>query len=216
MKIQTKSFKKPKQKLIVRVNERHLWKYFHPHHYMTAYKDPNKSLPSGAKFFTFYWLHDNQEILVGCLSVVFQISKKQQSKRLTRIVVLPEYQGLGFSSKMINAISEYYYSKGFMIYYSSFHPRLGKYWETSKQWNAGMYNQREFKKTDMYGDKSVLGLRDGVKMYRYYYQPKRNYNLLIDALDLDEINKEIRELKNIDRTPEDEERYKLALSQAKN
>ena len=211
MKIKTKSFKKPEQKLIVRVQERHLWKYFHPHHYMTAYQDPSKSLPSGAKFFTFYWLHDNQEILVGCLGVVFQISKKQPAKRLTRIVVLPEYQGLGFSSKMINAVSRYYYSKGYMMYCSSFHPRLGEYWKSSEQWVPGMYNQQEFKKTDMYNDKSVSGLRDGVKMYRYHYQPIKNYNLLIDVLDLDEIKKEIKNLKDINRTPEDEERYKKAI-----
>lgn len=198
MIIKTKEFIKPSISLNVREGEKHLWKYFHNHHYMTVNKDVKKSLPSSCKFFTFYWIKDGTEILVGCLGVLFQISKKQPSKRLTRIVVLPEYQGLGFSSKMINSISEYYSNKGFMIYCSSYHSRLGEYWKSSVNWKAGMYNLKEHRTPDYNQDdltnKAIMNIRSGESMYRYCYTRDISYDIIKDVLEIDRLQKTISAL----------------------
>jgi GNAT superfamily N-acetyltransferase len=205
LKIKIKEFPETNLKLVVKEGEKHLWKCFHPYHYMTAHKPVEKSLPSAAKFYTFYWLKDNEEILVGCLGVMFQIAS-YPAKRLTRVVVLPEYQGLGISSKMINSISDYYTNNGFKVYGATFHPRLGEFRENSKNWEAGHYNKRAFKLSDEHSEKGMSGLRDGEIMYRHFYVQDKKYTLNYDIIKFDNLNKESLELEK-DLTDENIEEY---------
>ena len=173
---------------------------------MTCNEDINTSLPYGAKFYTCYWEKDNTQILVGCLGILFQIAS-YPAKRLTRIVILPEFQGLGISTKFVNAISLYYSRKGFKIYGATFHPRLGKYWEKSRYWSEGMYNQRSFEKSKLNHKENPMSfLRDGVKMYRYYYTPQENYDLIYDVIEYNKLIKEISELED-SLTPSNIEHY---------
>jgi len=182
-------------KLIVKEDEKHLWKFFAKHHYMTCDLPVESSFPSSAKMFTFYWVIDDTEILIGCLGVLFQIAS-YPAKRLTRVVVLPEFQGLGFSSKMINSISDYYTSQGFKVYGATYHPRLGKFREKSNNWVSGMYNQREFKLSENHNEKSMSGLRDGEMMYRHYYTQNKDYILNYDPYKISTLKKQIKEIEN--------------------
>lgn len=206
MKIILQNIPQFKIELIVKEGEKHLWKKFAPYHYMTANKPHDKTLPNGAKFFTFYWTNNNTEILVGCIGVMFQIAS-YPAKRLTRTIVLPEFQGLGISSKMINSISDFYTKQGFKVYGATYHPRLGEYRENSKNWVAGHYNQREFKLSKDHNEKSMAGLRDGEKMYRHYYTQTLNYDLLFDPIELHNLEKEIKTLEK-DITSENLDEYK--------
>ena len=206
MIIKLQEFPKFDIKLVVREDEKHLWKYFHPYHYMTANSPIDKSFPNSAKMFTFYWVRENIEILVGCLGVMFQIAS-YPAKRLTRVVVLPEFQGLGISSKMINSIADYYTSKGFKVYGATYHPRLGEFRQKSPNWEKGHYNLREFKLSEDHTDKSMLGLRDGESMYRHYYVRDSKYSLNYDILEYDRINKECSVMEE-NLTPENYEVYK--------
>jgi len=200
------SIPKFKIDLVVRVDEKNLWPLFAPYHYMTANKPHETSLPNGAKFFTFYWLKDNKEILVGCTGIMFQIAS-YPAKRLTRTIVLPEFQGLSISSKIINSISDFYTNQGFKIYGATYHPRLGEYREQSENWTAGHYNQREFKLSKNHTEKTMSGLRDGEKMYRHFYIQTSKYSIIYDPLDLSKLEKEIIELeKNL--TEENFDNYK--------
>jgi GNAT superfamily N-acetyltransferase len=213
-KVRMKSFTKIKTKIVVKEGEKHLWKIFHPHHYMTANKPIETSFPNGAKFYTFYWVLNGVEILVGCAGVLFQISKVQESKRLTRIVVLPEYQGLGFGSKIVNLISEYYTDLGFKVYSATYHPRLGKYRENSNLWEPTHYNQREFKLNDDYVSKGMSGIRDGVRMYRHSYKKPAGYILFYNPVKLSSIERELFNLeKNL--TLDNYQEYTELYNQAK-
>jgi len=197
--------------LLVKEGEKHLWSKFHPYHYMTANQDVKTSFPNSAKFYTFYWLKDDVEILVGCLGVMFQIAS-YPAKRLTRVVVLPEFQGLGISSKMVNSISNFYTSHGFKVYGATFHPRLGEFREKSQNWNAGHYNQRSFKLSDDHN--AMTGLRDGQKMYRHFYTLSTNYTLKYDPVTLATLQKEIKVLeKNL--TDDNSKEYKSKRKQLK-
>jgi len=203
-------FSKPEIELGFRTDEKHLWERFHPYHYMTANQDAKDSFPRGAKMYTVYWIKEQEEILVACIGVLFQIAKVP-AKRITRAVVLPEYQGLGFGSRIINAISEYYTNHGFRIYLSTYHPRLGEYMTHSRKWSAGMYNQQEFKQTDIHVEKSMSGLRDGQKMYRFVYtgdKPELNY----DPIVLDELR---RKEKDFVLTDDNEGEYKEIIRELK-
>ncbi len=202
MKIEAKYIKDQKIHLIAKENEKHLWYLFHPWHYMTASKDPKKSFPTAAKMYTFYWVKDNEEILVGSVGVLFQIASFK-AKRLTRVVVLPEFQGLGFSSKMINSISDMYSRKGFKVFIGTLHPRLGAYLSNSRLWSPLGNNQKEFCKTKSSDETlkkfAVKNTRDGVKMYRFWYSGVYgNYELIYNPIEIDEIKKKIKTSKDPD------------------
>ena len=195
MKIRTETFTKPKLEVVVKEGEKHLWRLFHPHHYMTADKPIKGSLPQAATFYTFYWIKDNEEILVGCAGVLFQISKKEQAKRLTRVVVLPEYQGLGFGSSIVNTLGEFYTKEGFKLYAATFHPRLGEYREKSSNWEGTHYNLREFKENDALDGHTISGIRDGALMYRHSYKLSQNFEIIYNPLELAKQKREIKLLK---------------------
>ena len=195
MKVQTYTFSKPPLDVIVKEGEKHLWYLFHPHHYMTADKPVEGSLPVSAMFYTFYWMINNQEILIGCAGALFQISKKEEAKRLTRVVVLPEYQGLGFGSLIVNTLGEFYTKSGYKLYSATYHPRLGEFREASKLWEGTHYNLREFKENDNLNGHTITGLRDGDKMYRHSFVLSSSYDLLFDPIDLAKKKREIKLIK---------------------
>lgn len=60
-----------------------------------------------------YGLYDDNNI-IGFLAVIHQphgINKK--IKRCTRLVILPDYQGIGLGTKFLEYIAEIYHNKGF-------------------------------------------------------------------------------------------------------
>ena len=177
------SFEKPKHKLEVREEEKHLWPLFHPHHYMTANDPLMDSLPRSSKFFTFYWVQDGVETLVGCLGVINQIGKFP-ARRITRLVVLPEFQGLGFSKLMLNSISEMYLKLDIKMYIVTFHPRLGGFLGASNAWAESFNNMKEFKLTVDESRPMANTLRDGIAMYRYNYIGDSGYSLKYHPIDL--------------------------------
>lgn len=206
--IKFKSFTKPEIKIIAKEGEKHLWDKFAPHHYM------DHNLPQSCVFYTFYWIKDDEEILVGCLGVLFQIAKNLQAKRFTRIVVLPEYQGLGFASKMINTISKYYFDEGLQrMYLSTFHPRLGEYMTKSSNWASSFNNMKEFRTSEDADKGAMKGLRDGVAMYRFNFIGCAKYNLLYNPIQITAHKKELRILQ--DQKRKETKEYKKLLAELK-
>ena len=197
MKIISKPFNKPKTTLIVRKGERELWEKFHPHHYMTINEDVKKSLPSSCDYYTFYLVSDNKEILVGCAGVIFQIHK-EPSKRFTRIVVLPEYQGLGIGKAIVSTLGGFYKDRGYRIYNATFHPRLGEYMEHSPHWKGSEYNNVEYKSFDeeTIADIDIRGLREGVKMYRHMYVGPRGYKIMFHPDEWKKLAIKVRDYKD--------------------
>jgi GNAT superfamily N-acetyltransferase len=190
-----KSFKKPKLEVIVKEGEKHLWSKFAVHHYM------DHNLPASSVFYTFYWIKDEQEILVGCCGVLFQIARNLKARRFTRVVVLPEYQGLGFGSKIINTIAAYYKHEGIQKFFlSTFHPRLGEYMRHSDKWEASNNNLKEFKTNEKATEGAMKGLRDGVAMYRYSFVGCEKYSLRYNPIHILRIK---TELKSMDKSTDE-------------
>ena len=171
----------------VKYNERHLWKLFHPYHYMTADAEIDKSLPQGAAFFTFYLYTDGKEELFACIGVIPQVAKVP-ARRFTRVVVLPEFQGMGLAGRCIDTLAEYYHKRGVKIYSATFHPKLGEYRERSELWEASSMNLKAHKTSDNFENLGAhSGLRDGVAMYRHGYASSMfppKFRLMYDILEL--------------------------------
>lgn len=54
--------------------------------------------------------------------------------RVSRLVILPDYQGLGFGTKFLSYIAEYYFSKGKKLYIRTTHLRLVNYLRNNFNW----------------------------------------------------------------------------------
>ena len=180
------------QKIFVTVNEKSKWKLFKDHHYM------NHTLPPASTFYVFYIEQDNIKIPIGCLGMLLQINKIP-AKRVTRFVILPEFQGLGFSKRILDGISQYYLNHDFITYIVTFHPRLGRMLENSKNWIPTLNNQKEFATSNTKVNNQEC-IRSGVKMYRFKYIPQNPPNLKID---IDFMNHNISEEEIIKKAAND-------------
>ena len=160
-----------KQTIYVTTGEKNKWNMFSEHHYMSH------TLPRSCQFFVFYIKKDNIFIPIGCLGMLLQINKKP-SKRVTRFVILPEYQGLGFSSRILDGISWYYHKNFFLTYIVTFHPRLGTMLTNSKNWTPSTNNQKENNQPEREVNGQVC-IRTNEKMYRFKYTPKTLPEVLI-------------------------------------
>jgi len=113
---------RPQIKLQVSRVEAKTWDFFKKHHYLT--EEVNKS----CKFFLFEW----NEKPIGIVVVATNPSGTvRNSFRLSRTVVLPDYQGIGIGSR----ISEFICSitKG-RVFTKTVNPALGEYRNKSKNW----------------------------------------------------------------------------------
>lgn len=83
--------------------DRSEWAKFRRYHYL------NSDLSNAAKC---YGLYDVDEI-IAFIAVVHQPNKNSRIKRVTRLVVHPDYQGIGIGTKFLNVIAKMYSEKGY-------------------------------------------------------------------------------------------------------
>lgn len=86
----------PNLQLQARKSSKDAWQLFKDHHYLDA-----KLPPSVVDCYTYYW----EDKLVGFVAInVFPHGTLKGCMNISRMVVLPEYQGLGFGSKILDHI----------------------------------------------------------------------------------------------------------------
>lgn len=110
------------------------WNIFKKHHYMTS--EMNKS----AMCFCFTW----EDKLVGFASILPQIGRGVgKAMRMSRLVVLPDYQGLGIGRKILDFIGGICKNDGFKFFIKTINPRLGIYMENSDSWKPTPHNGKQ-------------------------------------------------------------------------
>lgn len=83
-----------------------LWKMFRNYHYL------NSSLGAGVRCYTAIY----QEKPVAFIAVA-SVRMKAKYYRVSRLVVLPDYQGIGVGKRLLNFIAELYTSQTKMPFY---------------------------------------------------------------------------------------------------
>jgi GNAT superfamily N-acetyltransferase len=113
------------------------WQLFKRHHYLSG------SLPVGARCYLTTW----EGIPVNFCATVPVITKKNH-RRFTRIVTLPDYQGIGIGMRAVAAVAELHRAEGHRINVTSSHPalirhcRCSPYWKTVNVKKSGGSSQR--------------------------------------------------------------------------
>ena len=113
-----------------------VWKHFAPHHYLS------ESLNKSAHCYVAFW--DNQ--LIGfASSLAYPSGTVQNAYREHRLVILPDYQGLGFGPKLSEAVAKHYTDNGKRYFSKTSHPRLGGYRDQSPLWKPTSKNHMKRK-----------------------------------------------------------------------
>jgi ABC-type lipoprotein export system ATPase subunit/GNAT superfamily N-acetyltransferase len=107
------------------------WKLFKQHHYLS--EDLNKSSIN----YIVLW-NDQPIAFIGILP--FPGVGDEKTRRISRIVVLPDFQGLGLGKSILNYISSLYAKDGSVMYIRTMSPALGIALSKDKNWTATSSN----------------------------------------------------------------------------
>jgi ABC-type lipoprotein export system ATPase subunit/GNAT superfamily N-acetyltransferase len=112
------------------------WVYFKKHHYLTS------EMSKAVHCYTAYW----GDKRVAFLSVIHGTGFPVTSYwRESRLVVLPEFQGLGIGKLLSDTIAKEYVSRGLRYYTKTAHPALGEYRNNSPLWKGTTHNNKKRK-----------------------------------------------------------------------
>lgn len=113
-----------------------LWSHFAQHHYLSD------ALNKSARCYMATW--DGQ--LVGFVATMsYPSGSVQNAFREHRLVIHPDYQGLGFGPRLSEAIAQLYIDNGKRYFSKTSHPRLGEYRDQSKKWKGTSKNHMKRK-----------------------------------------------------------------------
>lgn len=131
---------RPNIKLTIQRVEASTWDMFKKHHYLT--EDINKS----CKCFIFRW---NGEI-VGFVGILNTPRKGcPNAVAISRVVVLPDFQGMGIGYQICCKISAIFKGEGYLVYIKTVNDSLGKaFGRHDKDWRPTSYNGKLRKETE--------------------------------------------------------------------
>jgi GNAT superfamily N-acetyltransferase len=108
-----------------------IWPFFRVHHYLDG--NINKT----AQCWVAVW----EGTIVGFSAALpFPNGNFKNAWRGHRTVILPEYQGLGFGTRLSDAIGEIFLARGCRFFSKTAHPRLGEYRNSSPRWRGTSKN----------------------------------------------------------------------------
>lgn len=111
-----------------------MWSIFSDHHYLSG--EINKS--------SHCWVAIWDGKPVGFSAVIAMPSGSIKSAwREHRVVVLPDYQGLGLGVRISEAVAEIYVREGKRFFSKTAHPRLGHYRDNAIAWRGTSKNHKK-------------------------------------------------------------------------
>lgn len=181
---------KPQINLKVQRVEANIWKElgFYKHHYLTHELNPS------AKCLLFTW----DDIPVGFIAILNSPRKgKPNGFSVSRLVLNPDYQGLGLSSIILDFCGSILKSLGddYVLYMKTIHDKVGDFMNRSENWEATSYNGkvRNEKSKVAEGKRYQNRLTRKSHCYKFIGQPIYGYEELLKPI------KELREQKLIRR-----------------
>lgn len=125
-------YARPNIQLTIQRVEASVWNLFKKHHYLT--EEMNKS----CKCFLFRWNGN----IVGFVGVLNTPRKGcPNAVAISRLVVLPDYQGLGIGYQICHKISAIFKAEGYLIYIKTVNDALGNVFaKCEDDWRPTSFN----------------------------------------------------------------------------
>lgn len=180
-------------------NKREMWQIFKQHHYLSS------DLNVACKMFVGYL---NNEIVALCSCLPQPSGVMQNAWRIHRLVVLPDYQGLGIATKLLEWVCDLFMYHGKTIYLRTSHAKLIKYMLNSSKWKGdGIMKHSTMEYGCMY-HKSINTERLSTSFK--YVQPCLNTpNKKYDCLSFPKSNEKIEQITLFDIETTTKTRYQL-------
>jgi ribosomal protein S18 acetylase RimI-like enzyme len=107
-----------------------IWPLFKPHHYLSG------SVPRAARYYLATWNSDPVAlVVVGNFFGKAKLRPGEKGRRLiSRIVVLPDYQGVGIGSRVLDEVARLIAAEGYQVSITSGHPAMMRMLERSPRW----------------------------------------------------------------------------------
>ncbi len=136
---QRRSLRRPEVRLELFRCHRRAWDMFAPHHYL------NGKLAPTARCFLALW----RGVAVGFCATIPLIGRRGHW-RITRVVTLPDYQGIGIGMRLAEGVAQWHRDQGLRINITASHPSVLKHCAASARWRlvrllkSGSRNARAF------------------------------------------------------------------------
>lgn len=174
MRLNIRKGKRPNIELNVSRVESSIWRNleFDKHHYLT--NELNKS----AKCLLFTW-EQNPVAFVALLNTPRKGLPHDIS--ISRMVILPQFQGLGISSQIMNFCGGIVKNQGedYRLLIKTIHEKVGKFLENSNNWKATLCNGKYRKGLENKNFKIYLGLARSSFCYVYCGEKISGYEKLL-------------------------------------
>jgi ABC-type lipoprotein export system ATPase subunit/GNAT superfamily N-acetyltransferase len=122
---------RPRIKLSISRCRYEAWKMFKHHHYLTD--ELNKTAET--------FLIELNGQYIGFFGILpFPGVGDSKTRRLSRMVILPDFQGLGIGTKVFNYLCSLYWAEEHQMYVRTVSPALGKFMENNSNWQATSSN----------------------------------------------------------------------------
>ena len=144
-----------KPEIVLKVSQcaKQIWSMFAKHHYLSS--ELNKS----ADCYLISW----NDKIVAFASILPMPGRFGSDTRLCvsehRIVVLPDYQGLGIGNKISEYFGELYLSQGYRYFGKTANPRMGEHRERSDLWKATSTNLKKPRQLKDVSEQALKQLR---------------------------------------------------------
>lgn len=113
-----------------------IWNYFSSHHYLSG------KLNKASHSYLAVW----EGQLVGFVaSMTYPSGTVKNAWREHRLVIHPDYQGLGLGPRLSEVVAQHYLNNGKRYFSKTSHPRLGEYRDSSKLWKPTSKNHMKRK-----------------------------------------------------------------------
>ena len=90
-------------------------------------------------------------------------------KRVTRLVILPDYQGIGLGTKFLAVIAEHYHSKGYDFSIVTSAKNLAHSLNHNKQWALIRYGVNKCSSNKSVIDSNRKSMRSKCKTFSFFY-----------------------------------------------
>jgi GNAT superfamily N-acetyltransferase len=124
-KLSRRRLRRPAIKLEIHRSGVDAWELFKRHHYL------NRALARSARCYVATW---NGTPVNFCATL--PLIARRNHRRFTRIVTLPDFQGLGIGTRVMAAVAVLHRAEGLRINVSSGHPALVHHCRRSPLWKA--------------------------------------------------------------------------------
>jgi ABC-type polar amino acid transport system ATPase subunit len=137
------SLRRPEIRVDICQGKRAAWPTFAKHHYLSA------NLPGACRcYYATATIGDStlapgespgagaaQAQLVGFVATAAQLGNKH-SRRISRIVILPDWQGVGIGQRLLDSVAELEAAQGFRVGITTSHPSMIGYLDRSPRWRV--------------------------------------------------------------------------------